>query len=213
MLTKTTTSARSGFTLIEILAVLLILTILFTFLMRAGMSGAKAVEIGRTEAFLQEVGAMVDDYNNEFGSYPPSTFSSDLDPRPSRSNEGIESLVITLWPAGGGWQASEVPEDALTNTDGDDTRKSLTSYSGSQAFELGDLWGNPLAYIHRRDYRKDFTYVTYDESDEVYEGLVKALISPKTGDPYRKRSFQLISSGPDGVFGTEDDIANFQIER
>lgn len=204
-------SARAGFTLIEILAVLLILGILFTFLMRTGLGGAKAVEIGRTETFLQQVAGIVDDYNNEFGRYPPSTFESSLDGPPSKANEGIESLVITLWRAGADWQARDVDTDNLTNTDNDKTK--LTSFSAGRGYELADLWGNPLAYIHRRDYKKQFTYVTYDEQNNEIEGMVKALISEKTGDPYRKNSFQLISAGPDGVFGNRDDIANFQIER
>ena len=45
------------------------------------------------------------------------------------------------------------------------------------------------------------------------ETPVKARVSPKTGDPYRRQSFQLISAGPDGLFQTDDDIANFKIER
>ena len=208
-----TPRGRAGFTLIEILAVLLILTILFTFLMRTGLSGAQAVEIGRTEAFLQEVAGMVDEYENDFGAYPPSTFPDDLDPKPSRTNEGIESLVIALWRDGRDWQAREIDEESLGNTDGDTTRKSLTTFSSAQAFEIVDIWGNPIAYIHRHDYGREFVYLTYDESGELVESRVKALVSSKTGDRYRKRSFQLISAGPDGVFGTMDDIANFEIER
>ncbi len=204
---------RAGFTLIELLAVMLILGILVTFLMRSGMSGTRTVQMQKTEAFLQEVGAIAADYESEFGDYPPSTFASDLDPRPSRTNEGIESLVITLWRDGQDWQGREIDDANLGNSDGDSTRKSLTTYSSGNAFEIVDIWENPLAYIHRRDYKKEFTYITWDETGAEVENRVKALLSPKTGDPYRKRSFQLISAGIDGIFGTEDDIANFEIDR
>ncbi len=33
------------------------------------------------------------------------------------------------------------------------------------------------------------------------------------GRPINPRGFQLISAGPDRVFGTEDDVANFEIPR
>lgn len=204
---------NAGFTLIELLAVMLILAILVTFLMRSGIGGIRAVETGNTKAFLQEVTGLVNEYEGEFGAYPPSSFDPELDEKPSKANEGIESLVITLYRAGRGWQAPEVAEENLGNTDGDSTKKSLTTFSQADAFELLDAWGNPLAYIHRRDYDRKFTYVTWSVEDGEIEREVQALVSPKTGDPYRRRSFQLLSAGQDGEFGTGDDLANFEIER
>ncbi len=206
--------SRAGFTLIEILAVMVILAILSVFLLRSGADSIQAVEIRKTEAFLQEIGALIDDYENEFSAYPPSTFPADLENKPSRVNEGIEALVLSLWRKDAPWQAREVDPDKLGNTDGDTTgSQSQTSMSSPDAFELLDVWGNPIAYIHRRDYGREFTYLSFDEQGNEVEGKVKALVSPKTGDPYRKRSFQLLSAGPDGLFGNEDDLANFEIER
>lgn len=203
---------RGGFTLIEILAVLLILSILFTFLVRSVGSGQKAMQVESTRALLAQVEGLVEEYHDEFESYPPSTFPADLDPKPSTSNMGIESLVVHLWRNGRGWQARELAEDQLGNTDGDATKSSLTTYSNPEVFEIVDLWGNPIAYMHRRDYGKEFLYITLDASGATFEDRVRALTSPKTGDPYRRTSFQLISAGSDGRFGTRDDIANFDFE-
>jgi len=213
MQTRSRKVSRAGFTLIELLAVMMILAILGAFLLRSGAGAVQSVDIRRTEAFLQEVGGLVDDYNNEFSAYPPSTFSSDLEHKPSKTNEGIESLVITLWRDGAEWQAREISEEYLENVDGDSTRKSVTTFSSASAFELIDAWGNPIAYIHRRDYDKEFTYLTLDPENNDVESRVKGLISSKTGDPYRRMSYQLISAGPDGEFGTDDDLANFEIDR
>ncbi len=204
---------QRGFTLIEILAVLLILSILVTFLVRSAGSAQRSVEIGNTKSLIQQVGGLVDEYYNEFESYPPSTFPSSLDPKPNRINMGSEMLVISLWRQGRPWQAADLGEGALGNTDLDSTKTSLTRFTSPDAFELIDNWGNPLAYIHRRDYEKEIHYLTYDKAGLEVENPVKGRQSLKTGDPYRKSSFQIISAGPDGIFGNDDDIANFKIER
>lgn len=201
-----------GFTLIEILAVLLIISILFTFLVTSVGSGQKAMQVKSTRALLAQVEGLVEEYHDEFEAYPPSTFPADLDPKPTSTNMGAESLVVHLWKNGRAWQARELEESQLGNTDGDATKSSLTTYTNPEVFEIVDLWKNPIAYVHRRDYGKEFVYLTLDASGETFEERVRGLTSPKTGDPYRRTSFQLISAGPDGRFGTPDDIANFDFE-
>lgn len=203
----------AGFTLIEVLAVILILSILMTFIVVSVGSSQRTMQIENTRAWLIQVSGMIDEYERELGKYPPSTFPADMEHKPSRLNMGAEMLVITLWSRDADWQAPDVPEERLGNTDGDRTKQSLTTFSSADAFELMDEWDNPIAYIHRRDYDEEITYLAYDEDVRPREVAVKARVSPKTGDPYRRRSFQLISAGPDGVFQTDDDIGNFKIER
>ena len=203
----------AGFTLIEVLAVILILSILMTFIVVSVGGSQRTMQIENTRAWLTQVGGMIDAYERELGKYPPSSFPADMESKPSRLNMGVEMLVITLWSRDSKWQAPEIPEERLGNTDGDRTKQSLTTFTSADAFELLDEWENPIAYIHRRDYDKQITYLTYDEELDPGETPVEARVSPKTGDPYRRQSFQLISAGPDGVFQTEDDIANFKIER
>lgn len=205
---------RAGFTLIEMLAVLLIIGILFSFLVGSVMRSGEVVKSNATRTFLETVGASLDEYENQMGDYPPSSFPAKLDPRPSKANMGIEMLVLSLWPADGKFSAAEVREEQLSNVDGDSTNQSLTSYTSAECFELADVWGNPVAYIHRRDYGKRFTYLAFDlELGELVDQLVMARKSPKTGDHYNRSKFQLISAGEDGRFGTADDLANFRIEE
>ena len=199
---------QAGFTLMEMLAVMLILSILMAILVREVRSSQRAVDASATRTFLTELTSVIVEYREAFGKDPPSTFPSDLDPKPSRTNMGAEMLFISLFGRDSDWVAREMPENRLGNSDGDSTKTSLTTYSNADAFELTDVWDNPIAYIHRIDYGKEITYFTLDG-----ETPLKGLVSPKTGDPYRKGSFQLISAGPDGVFLTGDDIANFEIER
>ena len=204
---------NAGFTLIEILAVMMILAILGAFLLQTGRGSVHAVEIRTTQTFLAEVTALVEDYHNEHGAYPTSSFPSDLDKKPSKTNGGIEALVIQLWRSGADWQARELGEDNLDNLDGDSCGRNGTSFSSESAFEIVDIWKNPIAYLHRRDYDTEFTYFGFDDGDNEVESRVTGRVSKKTGDPYRRGSFQLISAGPDGEFGTEDDIANFEIDE
>tara|TARA_R110002126_G_scaffold64513_7_gene165183 strand:- start:8925 stop:9578 length:654 start_codon:yes stop_codon:yes gene_type:complete len=201
---------NGGFTLIEMLAVMLILAILTVFLLPKLSGASVATMVRATDALITGIEGRIADYNTEHGDYPASTFPRDLDPKPSPTNMGAEMLVISLWGAKGAYQAFDA-EDDLGNSDGDNTGTSLTSFPSADVFELKDAWDNPIAYIHSRDYDEVFQYRTIDADGFSVDGDVRARISSKTGGPMNRRSFQLISAGPDGLFGTEDDIGNFEM--
>lgn len=204
----------AGFTLIEMLAVLLIIGILFTFLLGSVMRSGEAVKANATRTFIETIGASLDEYQSSQGDYPRSSFPAKLDPKPSKLNMGIEMLVLSLWPADGSYAGGPIREERLTNSDGDQTARSLTSYTAKDCFELADDWDNPIAYIHRKDYGKSFQYLAFSlEAGDWIEQSVKAVTSSVTGDPFNKSGFQLISAGEDGVFGTADDVGNFQVEE
>lgn len=205
-----TAGRRAGFTLVELLAVILILSILLAVLVPNLFSSSEAVAASNTRAFLGQLSAEVDSFERESGDFPSSRFSKDLDPRPSETNMGIEMMIISLMPADGSYRANASYDDQLINTDGDDTKRSLTRFTNSEVFELKDAWDNPIAYLHRRDYERGGEYMAFvTDEDEWVEQRVTAWLNPTTGDPYRPDTFQLISAGSDGIYGTEDDITNF----
>lgn len=204
-------SIRGGFTLIELLAVLLIIAVIGAALVPSLLSSSEAVETTSTRTLIAQISAEIEAYEREIGDYPPSTFPGDLDPRPTAVNMGAEMLVIALLPADGSYRASEAYEDALANSDQDVLKSSLTRFSDPSAFEFADAWDNPIAYLHRRDYVQGGEYLSYSYVEDAWvEQVVTGEVNPKTGDPRRPDSFQLISAGADGVFGTEDDIGNFR---
>lgn len=206
-----TAARRRGFTLIELLAVLLIIAVIGAALVPSLLSSSEAVETSSTRTLISQISAEVEAYERENGGYPPSTFPDDLDPKPTSVNMGAEMLVIALLPADGSYRASDSYEDSLEDTDQDVLKTSLTRFSDPSTFEFADAWGNPIAYLHRRDYALGGEYLTYSFVEDAWiEQVVKGEMNPKTGDPRRPDSFQLISAGADGVFGTDDDIGNFR---
>lgn len=199
---------RAGFTLIEMVAVMLILAILVTFLVaQLGKTDDNAKE-RLTRAKLSELAAVIDAYERREGDFPPSAWRSEHGQPPNALNVGVEALVVALWSknrAGLGISADE-----LDNTDGDQSAKPLTDLPTQDLFEFVDLWGNPIAYLHHAQYGEPQRYQTFDATTgEPVETEVRALLNEKTRLPYQAGRFQLLSAGIDGVYGTEDDLSHF----
>jgi prepilin-type N-terminal cleavage/methylation domain-containing protein len=213
--TKLAALQRAGFTLIELMAVLLIISVLTTILV-VNLAGAQeSSEIQNTRQLIASLDAVIEDYNsNREGDYPRSSFDEASGVSNDGTNVGNEALVVALfsegWEAGGGMTNLA---DELINLDGDRSGKKLTDFGSRELLEIADAWGNPLAYIHRIDYElKPRPYMTFDGEDgSELISMPKAQMNATTGRFYKARSFQLISAGPDGEFGTEDDITNFNI--
>lgn len=201
--------SRAGFSLIELLAVIVILGILAAFLVPGLMGMGDSTRGSLTRAQLSVIESAIKEYENEMGDYPPSAWNEDWGGQPNAVNLGAEVLFVTLWSESYG--GVTIKEDELINSDGDEARKALTTLGARDLFELRDHWDNPIAYFHRRDYDRGDLYLTFDpESGDEYEDTVKAAMSAKTKSPHNPRTFQLISAGPNGLFGDEDDITNFE---
>jgi prepilin-type N-terminal cleavage/methylation domain-containing protein len=208
-----TRRARAGFTLIELLAVILILSILATILVTQLRSSEEAARAQATAQLLVELEGALHHYENEFGRFPPSSFAPDQDVSNDGENVGAEALVVALWSRGfnaGG--LLEKHKDRLINSDGDSSSRQLTDLGNRQLFELPDLWENPIAYIERADYGlAGRFYRTYlPGTGEESRSVPLAFKNPRTGLFFQADSFQLVSAGPDGLFGSEDDITTFE---
>ncbi|MCC6408270.1 MAG: prepilin-type N-terminal cleavage/methylation domain-containing protein [Planctomycetes bacterium] len=203
-----TSDARGGFTLIELLGVIVIVSILMYFLITrlSGVDETVKVRVARQK--IEQIAAELADYEVDKGDYPRSTFRTEWGQPPNNLNVGCEALYLALWQKG--IDGAGLGEDLLGNHDGDATTKRLTVNPSLDLFELQDPWENPLAYFHHSDYgRKDRYSSSQPDTGEALESELTARKSTKTGNWFNPQTFQLISAGPDALFGTEDDIGNF----
>lgn len=200
--------ARAGFTLIEIIAVIMIIGILSVLLLSNLWGANEGARAESTRTLILQLQTAANSYEIETGDYPPSHFATD-EAANEGVNVGIEAFVAALFS--NGYEAFEaLTDDQLENVDGDSATKPVSDL-GRQLFEAVDAWGNPIAYIHNRDYEDTSRqYVTYDaETGELVTTFVLAHRNDKTNRYQMKTKFQFISAASDGVFGTEDDITNF----
>jgi len=204
-----TRTARAGFTLIELLAVLLILSILVGILVTSLGGAEDATQQSLTENFIAQIEVALSEYEIEHGDYPRSSFGPGLDLAANEMNVGAEALVVAFFS--GGWEAAgAVADDRLGNSDGDRSKKSLTDFGSRDLFEIMDSWDNPIAYFHHSEYGRPQWYTTFDTATgEPIETEVHARTTATTQRLRNPRSFQLISAGLDGRFGTEDDLGNW----
>lgn len=203
----------AGFTLIELLAVILIVGILATILITQLGGAEEAAKISSTRTKITMLEGVIDGYSNEFGGAPSSSFTPEQGVPNDATNVGIEALVVAMWSKGyeAGGAANDFV-DNLVNTDADASAKRLTDFETRDLLEISDDWGNPVAYISHGDYEvTNRAYITYDPltGDEL-NSTPKAMRDGTTGRYYEFRNYQLISAGPDALFGTDDDITNFE---
>jgi prepilin-type N-terminal cleavage/methylation domain-containing protein len=204
-----TTKRKAGFTLVEVLAVIVILSILMAVLVtRLGGLG-EAADVRATKALLLNYDIAISEYETEFGDYPPSQLKDEWGAT-NTTNVGVEALVLSLWS--NEWEGTSLSIDDLVNLDGDFSKAEVSEILGKELWELADRWGNPIAYVHHRDYGRKDNYETENpETGELVESTVIARMG-HTGSYARPNKYQLISAGPDGAFGTEDDIVTFKTE-
>jgi prepilin-type N-terminal cleavage/methylation domain-containing protein len=203
---------RSGFTMIELLAVILVLGILMTVLL-LNMGGVSDATKGKnTRIKLGEIEAALREGENERGDYAPSTLAEAFGTAPNTTNMGGECLYLALCAEGA--PGFGVYDDRLVNTDGDVLAKRPAGFEAADLYEIHDDWENPIAYFHNRDYGRKDSYVTIDPNGAEQQTVVEARKNDKTQRWANPTSFQLISAGPDGIFGLNeatgenDDITN-----
>lgn len=208
--------ARGGFTLIELLMVITVLAVLMAVLYPKIFSFQRDAEVRETKTLILGLRGAIMEYLSEKGDYPTDRIS-ELDPKyrlsSNRLNEGIEALVVALALMGTPG-ALNLLEDldahgGLGNTDGDQAGAVLGSLGHRDQREILDKWGNPLAYFHHRNYGQA-QQVTMKDGETQNAAAVK---DPRSGGFMMLRSFQLISAGPDETFGTQDDVANFDLPK
>lgn len=208
---------RDGFTLLEILLVIVIIGILVSLTIVGVTYALKVSKISNAETTVRTMQGALDNYHTRWRDYPPSTLARypGVKMPNNNSNNGIESLVASLTSKQGGNILYQPPDqDLYCNLDNDELPKNPTqSYlaeTGSYPLlEIADPWGRPYMYLHHNDYRNPGPAVAnYMMAEGQDEKTFKPVKGPGNSFAMPDK-FQLVCAGPDGEPGTEDDVTGF----
>ncbi len=201
-------ASAAGFSLVEILVVITLVGLLMGFVVLAVGRHAEAGREADCRARLEALNLMAESYADRTGGYPPCRLD-DLGVEGGRApNEGIEAFTAALRRRDYGGKRPD--ERWYGNGDGD-RADGLAAVDGSDALlELVDPWDNPFVYVtHERYEQPGVVELSSGGGREVVDARVER--NPLTGAWHRFDSFQLRSAGADGLLGTEDDLANFEL--
>jgi len=198
-----------GFTLIELLIVITIIALLAAALMPAVFGAGVASKIKATEADQLVLGSGCEAFSRKHGYFPPDDLKSPEEKlkvawkADNGTNTGIESLVAFLsLSVGDGGQDLSALADRFTNTDKDQHGVELPLLHTSDRVEIADAFGTPMAYFTKFGMDKAQN-VVLPEKDAVPVKAMKRDASTYVGHG----KFQILSAGPDLIFGTGDDIS------
>jgi prepilin-type N-terminal cleavage/methylation domain-containing protein len=227
---------RSGFTLVELLAVIMIIALLAGLVTPAVMRARNTARNAAIKAEIDMLHMAIMNYKNEYGSFPPAVSAAGLSsaagkhvqrlfPR-STPNPGARAAdnAIVRWLTG----YTTVPTDPYGSTSGA-ARQKLFDFdvtrvtTGDQYYPAGKK-GSPYIYIDSASYE----LVPYDMTNLATAGAQRVPVVPlptataqdfgtaipvptsPTPQPFfNADTFQILCAGQDEEFGTDDDLSNF----
>jgi len=196
---------RSGFTLIELIVVVAIISILMGLVVTSVGRIRQSAHVAATKALMEGVSSGLNRFYTEFGAYPPSTVDELGDASETdkyslckylcTTDRSVVEKLLNIKPTGRSMERflDPPPEYVIKEADTPDQ------------WILVDAWGTPLVYVNCLQYT---------------EGKKADPTSTYTGDDkcHNPTSFDLYSCGPDKQKDPDplepvDDITNWAAKK
>ncbi len=197
---RITVAQRSGFTLVELLVVIVIIAVLAALIVPAVFQARLTAKNAVIKAEIDMLTMAIENYKNEYGSYPPGVSTGGASGLAAKHIQRIfprsspNPTAVAVDTALVGWLGgySKDPINPLSGTrvklfDFDQNR--VTS---SNQYHPADKPGSPYRYIPASQYVGSIA-----ESNLA------------TGSYYNPDTFQILCAGPDEEWGNDDDLSNF----
>jgi len=204
---------RRGFTLVEILVVIIIIGILASLTLVGVMGALRQARRSSTQNVIEQLRAACESYRVRWGDYPPTSLAEFKAKMPNDTNNGAEALCACLSSQDRGGVLYQPPDaESYGNVDGDKAEKNITNwYFGDNALrEFLDLYRMPITYIHHKDYVKASGPLTrYKFKPDGDETSIKPAKTEATKTYANPDKFQIFSAGQDGIPGNGDDVVGW----
>ena len=215
---------RRGFTLVELLVVIIIISVLAAIAVPAVM---RTITSARNAAIKSEIDLLhmaIMNYKNEYGSFPPC-----VDVSPSTPGNPAQKHVARLFARSNpstqfGWLSALSPLNAITVWLSGYTadpaspllpltsRKKLFDFDMSRvnqttgAYTASGKPNSPYIYINSAYYGSIASPTTFSDGTNTYS----AQVLPPVGTTFQNAdTFQILSAGRDEIYGNDDDLSNF----
>lgn len=222
---------RSGFTLVELLVVILIVGLLASILTPVVMRSLATARNAGVKAEIDMLHMALMNYKSEYGSLPPC-FDNQLD-NASPAGMHLRRLFPRVQPPAQlavqlqqGFTRPLTPGNAIYNWLSGFTlipqspligdRQKLYDFDNSRVMSTGVYHpsGKPesgFVYINSGMYANSVAS-PYSDGNNTYSALFvdrNGNGTPESGEFFNEDTCQILCAGRDGVWGTDDDLSNF----
>ena len=225
---KDSSSARrSGFTLVELLAVIMIIALLAALVTPAVMRARTSARNAAIKAEIDMLHMAIMNYKNDYGSFPPAV---DLNPGtastpPTPAQKHLQRLfprcanVVGQFSAGGAGQITPINALAswLLGFTGDPSNPLLPPANRKKLFDFDQTRINASTGGYAPAGKSLSPYIYMDYASYAYCASNPVSVSNGTmtpeltaaGSAFNPDTFQILCAGQDETWGTDDDLSNF----
>lgn len=209
MMREARKTARSGFTLIEMLVVMAIISILVAMIVTVVMNVRRNAQIARTVATIKVIQSAMNSYKAEYLAYPPIYVDWAYEPDPDMDGSGATSLTSPSYLARNellyawlttrfeGFGKAGATGPFLLEKDINDKDDTTDAWSAGRQ-EFTDAWGVPLVFVMPG---LDHSLEVDEEGNRVaaQNNTMLKLASGAGEWDHENPKFDLYSVGPNGT--------------